>query len=431
MVDTKFDRKKVIEEMKNLKAKRIDELRSNMAEQGENQIDEVALESLIKVKYLDQIEIINENGETVKKDLFLLEEPNGPIKYKYYLEGQELIAVQRTEEDEIILTSNFSTKEEKEQKKLKKDVKEKDKEDAKTIEDLEQEEKTEETEKKTEDTSKTDEQRENEDEEPQQLPGMEEDGPQLTRAQVNSMKGPKTSLNQIVDEQSLRNIIGLEGEFMQIVDADTAKKYIPDLQIPSSQRTVPIEIFPDGTANVIGEDKLQFSQTEGMNSSKEHVTATNEGTVRNEKNLETFNITSRGGMDTIAVGYDENGGMPLEVKYGWRNVEDPTKIAYSELETVHEGPLQQHDDTTQYQQDASEGIYKGQESMEDAIETYAKAMNIRKIDEHGFPTPEYDLDAAQRQLEERWSKDPDASLEELIDEDQKTIGPNEDPRGNN
>ncbi len=295
-----------------------------------------------------------------------------------------------------------------------------DKNEAKTLEELKEEQ---ERQEKAEKAALA--------EEPQKLPGTEEEGPQLTKAQVDSMKGPKISLTQIVDEQTIGNIIGLEGMYMQIVDADTVRRLIPDIQIPSSQQTMPIEIYPDGTANVIGEDKLQFSRQEGTNSMEQHTTVTNEGLVRSEQNIETYNIVSKGGMHTIAVGYDENGGMPLEAKYGWRDIEDPSNIAYTELETVHEGPMQQDDDTNQYKQDASEGINKGQQSIEDSVETYARAMNIKVMDEHGYPTSEYDLEAAREELERRWEEEPDLSLEELIEEGQKTIGPDsQNPYGN-
>ena len=397
------NREKLIEEMKALRDKRISEIKALNERNGiyPNVIEE---SQQITVKYLGKMEFtVAGREELVEKDVFMtIEEIDGQYQIRYYDEDQKLLGIQRVTDEDIILSSYLSTKTTEEQRKIQRELDAKDKEEAKTLEELEEEQTKEEA-------------------EAQQLPGLQ-DGPQLTRTQVNTMKGPKTELNQIIDEETLGNVIGLEGKYMQIVDADTVRKLIPDIEIPTSQKTIPIEIFPDGSANVIGEDKLQFSAIEGTNSFEEHVTMTNDGKVRNEQNLETYNIVSKGKMHTIAVGYDENNGAPLEIKYGRRDIENPRDIAYADLESVHFGPLQQDDRTQQYQEEAS-GIDKGQDTIEAAVEKYAIAMNIRKTDMYGYPTSEYDLETAKQELEERWAENPDATLDELIEEDQKQLGP--------
>lgn len=418
MENANFDRKKVIEEMEALKAKRIDEIKRDIIRRNEIEVDEEGLNKAVIAKYLGKMEFVNEQGELVDKDVFILiEEHSGQFQVRYYDEDQKLLGIQRTLDEDIIPSGDMIGKLPEEMKELEgKDI-----EDAKTLDELKEEQKQEEQEKPEEV------------QEEQQLPGLEDEkkqeGPQLTKAQVNSMKGPKTSLNQIVDAQTLRNIIGLEGQYMQIVDADRIRKLIPDIQIPSNQKTIPIEIFPDGTANVIGEDKLQFSRKEGTNSTAEQTTVTNEGLVRNEQNIETFNITNKGGMHTIAVGYDENGGMPLEVKYGWRDVEEPSKITYSELETVHEGPMQQDDDTNQYKKDASEGIDKPKTVAKEDAEKYARAKGLYEFDYYGNATC-YDLQTAKEELEQLYSegKDIDQIIAEVEEEEVKTLGPGENPR---
>lgn len=405
MEETNFDRKKVIADMEALKSKVLEETTSG--EIGEGQ------EQNITVKYLGKIGLQSEQGEIVDKDWYaVIEQDGGQVKITYYAENQIYLGYQMGMDGSIQSVWEIPEK----MKQLKKE----DIEEAKTLEELEEEQKQE--------NQKQDEQaQEPVPEEEQQLPGLQE-GPQLTSAQVDRMKGPKVNLiNQVVDGVPLGNVIGLSGVQMQLIDAEIAKQLIPDLQIPTGQRTVPIEIFSDGSANVIGDDKLQFSTVEGTNSTDQHVTTTNEGTVRSEQNLETYNIVSTGGMHTIAIGKDENGGKPYELKYGRRSVEEHDKISYTELETVHEGPLQQDDETYQAQR-VVDGVYKGQEDIEEAIEKYAIAMNIKECDEHGYPTGEYDLVTAKQELERRWSENPDLTLEELIDEGQKQQGPEEGPR---
>lgn len=406
MEETNFDRKKVIADMEALKSKVLEETTSG--ETGEVQ------EQNITVKYLGKIGLQSEQGEIVDKDWYaVIEQDGGQVKITYYAENQIYLGYQMGMDGSI--QSVWEMPEE--MKQLKKE----DIEEAKTLEELEEAQKL--TDKEPE-PEKAQEEQGSEGE--KQLPGVQE-GPQLTSTQVDRMKGPKVSLSQVVDGMILGSVIGLSGVQMQLIDADIARQLIPDLQIPTGQRTVPIEIFSDGSANVIGDDKLQFSTVEGTNSTDQHVTTTNEGTVRSEQNLETYNIVSTGGMHTIAIGEDENGGKPHELKYGRRSVEEPDKISYTELETVHEGPLQQDDKTYQEQKSTEDGVYKGQEDLEEAVRKYAIAMNIKECDEHGYPTGEYDLVTAKQELERRWSENPDLTLEELIDEGQKQQGPEEGP----
>jgi len=417
MENTNFDVEKVIKEMKILKEKRLLE-RKAMNEQHGIEEDEAMLSEQITIKYLGKMEFAVEGKEElVEKDVFMsVEEIDGQFQIRYYDENMQCLGIQRAMDKDIILSIDMIEKSPEEKRRIMEELEAKDKEQAKTVDELEEEEQSK-SQENQQDPEKQDEKKKIE----------KTDDSQLNRTQVNRLKGPKVELNQIVDKDTLGDVIGLQGAYMQIIDADEAKKLIPDLQIPSSQRTVPIEIFSDGSANVIGENKLAYSTVEGNNSAQEYVTMKNEGTIRRAQNLETFNIASKGGMHTIAVGYDENGGMPLEAKYGRRDIEDPTKIAYSELETVHEGPLQQADNTQEYQE-AATGVDKGQETLEKFVEEYAIAMNIRVVDEHGYPTSEYDLDAARKQLEEKWAENPDASLEEIIDEEQKQPGPEDNRR---
>lgn len=386
-----IQRKKIIQEMEKLKLKTIESITASLELKGE-ELNKEKIGEQITIKYLGKISLTNEQGEIVDKDWYAVVEQIGEqIEITYYAENETYLGHQTGIDGRIQSMWEMPQ----EMKNLNKE----DLEKAKTLEKLQEEQKEQENEKKEDEKQ----------EEPQKLPGIEE--PQLTKRQVDILKGPKTSLTQIVDQQTIGNIIGLEGQYMQIVDVDVVKQLIPDLQIPTNQRTIPIEILPDGSANIIGEDKLQFSRQEGINSTNENITATNEGLLRNEQNIETYNIVSKGGMHTIAVGYDENGGTPLEMKYGWRDISEPNKIAYSELETVHEGPLVQDDDTNQFKQDATEGIDKPNTISQEDVEKYARAKGLYEFDSNGNVVG-YDLDTAKQEITED-GREVDKIIEDL------------------
>lgn len=406
MEEKKINKNKIIEDMQALKVQVID----SIVKTSDVTIDKEKLEEEVTIKYLGKIGLENEKGELVEKDWYaIIEQHSGEYQIIYYDQDKKLLGIQRGITENIIPSGSIMWNVPKEMQKLKAD----DLEEAKTLEQLEREQNQE---------KKTTQKPQNE-EESQQLPGLQE-GPQLTSEQVNSgeLEGPKTSLNQIVDGVTLANAIGIQGEYMKLVRADKIREYIPDAEIPSTQRTVPIVISSDGTANLIGEDKLKLSSIEGTNSTDQHTTVTNDGQIRSEQNIETFNIVSKGNMHTIAVGYDENGGRPLEVKYGRRDIDEPTEIAYSELETVHEGPIKNDDEAYEIQKDASEGINQGDKIREDAVKIYTEEMNIVEVGIHGEKLG-YDYELGRQLLEERWAEDPDLSLEELIESQQHTTGP--------
>ncbi len=399
------------------------------------------LMTLHEIKYLGKFEFTVEGKEElVEKDVFMtIEEIDGQFQYKYYDENMQFIGMQDARNMNIIsfnehLPENSIMK-----------LENLDKTSLKTIDELKEEQ----------EQNKQKEQQEQQEENKNKPEQNNQEISQLTKAQVNSLNGPKTRLAQVVDGVTLGNAIGLSGEYIKLVDADKIKKLFPDMDIPTGQRYIPIEIFTDGTANVVGEDKLSLSHIEGTNSMKEQVTVTNEGAVTNEQNIETFNIAAKGNMHTISIGYDENGANPKEIKYGRRDITEPTQIAYSELETVHEDRVQDSDARI-YRKETGDGIYKSTETKqraeahedcgeelqaedvdanpnnnnihEEDVEKYAKAMNIRKIDESGYPTAEYDLEMARNELEKRLSEEQDMSVDEIIEENQKTMGPAESPR---
>ena len=306
---------------------------------------------------------------------------NGETQVKYYDENADLLGVKIN--GEIILAEKHSEKTIEEQKRIKSLLKEIDINKAKTLEQLEKE-------REQEENIKVQQQEE------------KENKPQLTAEQVKTLGGHKVALNQIVEAETLGNAIGLSGDYIQLIDVDKAKELIPELQISTSQRYIPIEIFSDGTANIIGEDKLKQSSIEGTNSTKENITKNNEGNRQREQNVETFDIVKKGGKNTISIGFDENNvNSPFyEIKYGQRDEQDAREVVYTQLESKYEPPLKSEKETEEERQDATEGITKGSEEQvtRDDAERYARTIGLYSYDINGNAS--LDTDKATEILKE-------------------------------
>ncbi len=274
----------------------------------------------------------------------------------------------------------------------------------------------------------------------------------LTKQQIDRMEGPQTALNQEINGRTLGNIIQLTGKYIKMVDADTLRRELPDIEIPASSRNVPVEVYENGSAKVIGEDKLKLSHLEAKHSTEEQVTVRHDGTVAEEQNIETFDIVASGGVNTISVGYDEQfkAQQQHEIKFGERDITNPTRIAYTELKSTYEYEEQDHG-TRQYKKET--GKYKGEETIERAqgdeeclknekmsvenvdsnpnnnivhdedVLRYANAMAIYK---DGTRLP--DLEKARKELEYIVTNNPDKTVDDIIkqrEEEEKTLGPNQ------
>ena len=111
------------------------------------EIDEAELIAKITVKLLGQIEI-QVDGETVKKDVFLIE-IEGEAIGKIYDEDLAFIGAMMRGQEGIMLSSELSSKPEQEQSRIKEELKKLEPKSAKTIDELEGKDKNEnETEKK-------------------------------------------------------------------------------------------------------------------------------------------------------------------------------------------------------------------------------------------------------------------------------------------
>ena len=324
-----------------------------------------------------------------------VKDEKGENQVRYYDENADLLGVKIN--GEIILAEKYSEKTLEERDEIKRLLEETDINKAKTLEQLKEE-------RAQEENIKIQKQEE------------KENKPQLTAKQVNMLGGHKVNLNQIVEAETLGNVIGLSGDYMQLIDVDKAKELIPELQISTSQRYIPIEIFSDGTANIIGEDKLKQSSIEGINSTKENITQNNEGNRQREQNVETFDIVNKGGKNTVSIGFDENNinSPSNEIKYGHRDEQEADEVVYTQLETKNESPLKSAEETEEERQEATEGITKGskEEVTKEQAERYARTIGLYSHDNNGNAS--LNIDKATEILKElsRGGK----SVEEIIQE---------------
>lgn len=411
MEDLTFDRKKVIEEMEALKSKVIEFIEEDIKERGKTEADKEDLAKLVTVKYLGKIGLQNEKGEIIDKDWYaIIDRYSGQITY--YAENQIYLGQQQGIDGKIQSVWEVP--------KEMKDLKKEDIEAAKTLEQLEEEQ-------KQEDQEKGDEEKE---EEPgQQLPGLEE-GPQLSREQVNRLEGPKIDLNQQVDNVTLARKLDIDGAYIKFVPADDPiiKQISPEVDLSAlGQKFVPLQIFANGTANVIGEEKLAFSTIEGSNCTKEQSTMNDDGRRTKEQGIETFNIP--GTNNCLTIGWDEGDVTSpfYEAKFGTRVPDKPEEVAYDELHTVHEGEIKSDSELEGERRKNTEGIYEpDQEPVTDEQATrYANTIGLFLPDSR-IP----DIEKARKILGEL-SRGSNQTVETIIqeaEEDVMQLGPSEDPR---
>ena len=59
---------------------------------------------------------------------------------------------------------------------------------------------------------------------------------------------------------------------------------------------------------------------------------------------------------------------------------------------------------------------------------YAQAYNIKKVNSFGYPTSEYDFDVARAELKKKLMENPDATVDEIIEDEQKVPEPEDNKK---
>ena len=376
--EKKFDRKKAITDMEKLKNDAIDKLKQKMAVEGKTDIAEEELNNLITVKSLENIDLINAKGEIIETiaGYAVIEEIGGQFQIVYYDENLEFIGAQLGKDGEITSyrKGELIEKEkgfEKEKSKMRK-PEEEEIEKAKTLEQLQEEQRKEEEEQ------------------------AKKAGPQLTKEQVNRLSGPKIALSQPVDKDiALKNKIGLQGDYIQFIDINEARKLIPDLDIAElGQQFLPIEILPNGTANVVSEDNMRFSTIKGSNSTEYSISENNDGTRGLDQSIVTFAIP--GTNNYISVGFNEQHTSDPYYEVKFQTIDrDSNRMGGEELLQSHIGTIEDPDQHNE-RRNNTEGQLKYTKELvtEEQAEKYAKSEGIYLEDSRNP-----DLKTAREELE--------------------------------
>ena len=344
---------KLSDKMEALKDSRIEAIKADSMSLDP---DKEELDSLVTIKYLGKMEFVNEKGELVEKDVFVsIEQIGTEFQIRYYDDEQKLLGVQKAIQGKMMFLPSEEYMWEKLPEKIKK-AKQEDIEEAKTIEEVKREEQTNEAMKQIEKAK----------------------GPQLTLEQVNSLGGPKIPLAQPVDHDiTLANKIGLEGEYIQFVDINDAKKLIPDLEIAElGQKFVPIEINKNG-ANVVSEDKMRFSTIKGSNSTERSITENNDGTRTLEQSIVTFEIP--GTYNYISVGFNEQHMADPYYECKFQTIDrDSNRMGGEELLQSHVGPIMEDPEAHNERRINTEGQlkYTPEQVTEEQAIRYANAVGI-------------------------------------------------------
>lgn len=319
--------------------------------------DENKSEVVQNVNYLGIIKLTRRDGGAPDQfELYTVEVydyDHDTIETKIYLDGQEVDMgeLMRTYEDINPIRDIISKAKENQEKELDEDkqynlnemedervrglvgVVGKEKEKIKEVEELDLEQELKEGKEKKEET--------------------------ITKNDANLLtKKEETNLDQQIKGITLRNALGLSGEYekIAIVSSSQVNRYAnPEKSHHNIDSFVAIKA--NGEAIVLGEDVIKQDRQEGINSTATDLTANVNGEVDYEQNRSSYQIVNSPNL-YLKVGYDENLGR--EIKIEDRSIEKGDKGIVYELETSN--TWRADDDVRRMQRDEN-GIYGPDDAM--------------------------------------------------------------------
>ena len=141
-----------------------------------------------------------------------------------------------------------------------------------------------------------------------------EDEIDLTQNQADQLtRGEETNLDQQIKGTTLRNLLGLGGEYDKLVIVSSAQvnKFTNPEKMHSNIDSF-VAIKTNGEATVLGEDVLTPDRQEGVNSTSKDLTANADGTIDYEANRSSYKIGETNFY--IKVGYDETYGKEIKIE---------------------------------------------------------------------------------------------------------------------
>lgn len=279
----KEELEKIIDNMYELQRKRILDI-------NEKQIENLNIKDII---YLGKVRMPNtEDGQILEKEIYVsIEEKDGKIAYKYFDENQELLAIEQEGKQNI-------------NGELIKEIK--------NNNNSENELSLKEIEEKQSDKDKEDDKKQVKEDEKVEIPLEQEVTSKVTKKE-------DVDLNQIQQGETLRNLLGLSGEYTKIVlvSSSEVNKFLP-----SEQRKINKDCFiavkSSGEGMVLGEDILEYDSRSGINPREENSTINIDGKVNKKQVTSRYKIVNGNGNQYLSVGHDEAVGK--EVKFSeWSN----------------------------------------------------------------------------------------------------------------
>ena len=310
--------------------------------------------NIIDIKYVGKIQLSElEDGQTLEKEVYVsIEEKNGIISYKYFDENQKLIGI---EQDEKIIG---------EQEKINK-IKALNEETVSLnkIKETQEQEKQEEQEEK----------QHSDDKDKIEVPLDQNISSKVTKKE-------EVDLNQVQQGETLRNLLGLDGEYTKIVLVNSSQV---NAFLPPEQRKSNLDCFialkENGESIVLGEDVLQYDANSGINPQEENTTINIDGTVKQEKVTSRYKIVNGNGKQYLSVGYDESVGK--EVKFSeWSN--EYGKYVDTELKTsrIPEGEVNKYVREEAKRKTGIDNANEKQEKVEKKQDNGCEKTDITKVD---------------------------------------------------
>ena len=329
----------------------------NTAEKDISESEEDKNEVVQNVKYYGTIELTRrDDGEKESFELYTVEiydYEKDEIQTKIYLDGQEVDMgeIMRTYEDINPIKDLINKAKEQEEKGEEAQTKDLNKMEQEKL--LEYAEKTG---KEKEDMEEIDEL-----ELDQELGKDDEEEETIDKNTANSLsRKEEVNLNQQIKGKTLRNALGLEGDYVKIaiVSSSQVNQYT-DPEKPHGNRYSFVAIRANGEAVVLGDDIIRADRQEGTNSTEQDLTANVDGRVDYENNISSYQIVNSPNL-YLKVGYDENHGREVKVEDRSRG-KGSDGIAY-ELETSN---TWRADDDERRMQREKNGIYGADKAIEE------------------------------------------------------------------
>lgn len=329
----------------------------NTAEKDISESEEDKNEVVQNVKYYGTIELTRrDDGEKESFELYTVEiydYEKDEIQTKIYLDGQEVDMgeIMRTYEDINPIKDLINKAKEQEEKGEEAQTKDLNKMEQEKL--LEYAEKTG---KEKEDIEEIDELKLD-----QKLGKDNEEEEIIDKNTANSLsRKEEVNLNQQIKGRTLRNVLGLEGDYVKIaiVSSSQVNQYT-DPEKPHGNRYSFVAIRANGEAVVLGDDIIRADRQEGTNSTERDLTANIDGRVDYENNVSSYQIVNSPNL-YLKVGNDENHGREVKIEDRSRG-QGSEGIAY-ELETSN---TWRADDDERRMQREKNGIYAADKAIEE------------------------------------------------------------------